>query len=271
VPELPEVEVTRRSVGPHLEGSVIRSARLGKPLRWPLGCCPSSLVGRKVLGVSRRGKYLILKLSQGNLLVHLGMSGRLLMCSHETPDGPHDHFELITSTACVRLRDPRRFGAVVFSDNLTHGPAAKLIGKLGVEPLSEEFTAQVLESACSRTRVSIKQLLLSGGVVAGIGNIYACEALYLAGISPDAPANGLKFQALERLRDAIQLLLNRSIGMGGSSLKDFLDAAGKKGGYQDMALVYGRSGRACQACGSAIKRFSQNQRATYHCPVCQTL
>ena len=188
MPELPEVEVTRRSFAAGIEGARIMAAALGKPLRWPLGCDAQALVGRQVLGVRRRGKYLLLDLSEGLLLIHLGMSGRLLFAPQLPAPGPHDHFELVTDQGVLRLHDPRRFGAVVYAPAQDAPVARKLLDGLGVEPLSPAFTVQQLYAGLRASRAPIKQVLLAGKVVVGVGNIYANESLFLAGIRLGAAA-----------------------------------------------------------------------------------
>lgn len=269
MPELPEVEVTRRSFGPRISGARVTAARIGKPLRWPLGCSVQSLVGQTVGNASRRGKYLWLPLDRGGLLLHLGMSGSLRFEAHPAPPGPHDHFELATDRGTLRLTDPRRFGAVVFAPAIDAGPAARLLAGLGLEPFDPRFTGSHLHAALRRRHGAIKQALLAGDIVVGAGNIYACEALFAAGIDPRARASSLSRPRCERLAAAVRATLERALDAGGTTLRDFRDAHGTAGAFQDEVRVYGRAGRACPACGTPVRRVVQGQRATYFCPRCQ--
>lgn len=269
MPELPEVEVTRRSLSHRIEGAHVRAARLGKPLRWPLGLAPQALVGRQVGPLQRRGKYLWMPLEPGGLLLHLGMSGSLRFEAALPPPGPHDHFELETDRGTLRLTDPRRFGAVVWSDGLDRAPAATLLARLGVEPLEPAFSASVLHAALHGRRVAIKQALLAGDVVVGVGNIYCSEALFEAGIDPQTPAGALDRLRCERLVAAVQDVLRRALAAGGSTLRDFRDAHGMGGAFQSQARVYDRAGLPCLRCGTPVRRIVQAQRATYFCPSCQ--
>ncbi|MDP2368633.1 bifunctional DNA-formamidopyrimidine glycosylase/DNA-(apurinic or apyrimidinic site) lyase [Rhodoferax sp.] len=269
MPELPEVEVTRMSFADRIAGASILAVRLGKPLRWPLGCSTEELVGRTVGAVRRRGKYLLLELDQGVLLVHLGMSGRLVFATVLPPAGPHDHFELTTSHGVLRLRDPRRFGAVVFTPTLEAPLAVKLLGGLGVEPLSAAFQAVAFHAQLKKRRLAIKQVLLAGDIVVGVGNIYASEALFMAGIRPTISASRLSLARAVRLHGAIREVLSRAIERGGSTLRDFSNAHGEDGRFQLDAMVYGRDGLECRVCHARIKCLRQGQRSTFFCPGCQ--
>jgi formamidopyrimidine-DNA glycosylase len=269
MPELPEVEVTRLSFASRIAGARIAQARMGKSLRWPLGVEPAQLVGKTVLGVRRRGKYLLLDLSEGLLLLHLGMSGSVSFDRDPGPAGTHDHFDLQTNQGLLRLNDPRRFGAVVFALNESDAVAQKLLGKLGVEPLGDAFNLQKFVTELKRRKAPIKQVLLAGEVVVGVGNIYASEALFLAGIRPTARACKLSRLRIARLRDAIRDVLARAVQKGGSTLRDFSNAQGESGYFQLEATVYGREGLPCKVCGSPIKAIRQGQRSTFFCPICQ--
>ncbi len=269
MPELPEVEVTRQSFASRIAGAQILATRVGKPLRWALGCEPRSLVGLTVGDVTRRGKYLWLPLQRGGLLMHLGMSGSLAFSEQPGDAGPHDHFDLVTSRGTLRLTDPRRFGAVVWSEGLHHDPAAKLLAVLGLEPFDPAFTGAHLHAALRGRRVAIKQVLLAGDVVVGAGNIYACEALFAAGIDPRARSGKLSKVRCEQLADAVRQILSRALALGGSTLRDFRDSHGMAGAFQLQAGVYGRAGAPCPSCGTAVRRVVQGQRATFFCPVCQ--
>lgn len=269
MPELPEVEVTRASFAHHIERARIAGLRLGKPLRWPLGIDPQALVGRQVLRVRRRGKYLLLDLDAGLLLVHLGMSGSLRFAPALPPPGPHDHADLVTSRGILRLNDPRRFGAVVYADGEACPRAVKLLGRLGAEPLEEGFAAGDFHAGLRRRQAPIKQVLLAGDLVVGVGNIYASEALFEAGIRPGIRAARLSLARATRLHAAVRQVLARAVQEGGSTLRDFSDAQGQGGYFQLRAMVYGRAGQPCRVCGTPIKTMRQGQRATYWCPACQ--
>lgn len=269
MPELPEVEVTRLGFAQRIQDAVVLGVALGKPLRWPIGCEPSVLIGRSVRGVGRRGKYLLLQLDQGLLLIHLGMSGSLRFDTALPPAGPHDHFGLRTTRGELRLHDPRRFGAVVYATDLDDPIACKLLGKLGVEPLSDDFDPVVFTTRMQALRAPIKQALLAGEVVVGVGNIYACEALFLAGIKPTTPAQSVGPGRLKKLHGAIKAVLARAVASGGSTLRDFSGADGQAGHFQAQANVYGRESQPCTVCSTPIRRLVQAQRSTYYCPKCQ--
>lgn len=275
MPELPEVEVTRRCVG-GIEGARVLALHMGKPLRWPLGIEPEALVGLQVGPVGRRGKYLWLPLLHqtpghdgGGLLWHLGMSGSLAFSAHLGPRGGHDHAELVTDRGQLRLTDPRRFGAVVWSPGLGELPASKLLASLGPEPFDPAWTPEALHSTLQGRRMAIKQALLSGDLVVGAGNIYASDALWQAGIDPRTPCARIGPARAARLHAAVRQVLAEAIDAGGSTLRDFRNAHGEVGQYQGQARVYGRAGEACSRCGVTIRRIVQGQRATYFCPGCQ--
>ena len=269
MPELPEVEVTRLSFAERIAGARIISARLGKPLRWPLGLDPQALRGRRVDAVRRRGKYLLVDLDEGVLLLHLGMSGALSFGSHRPPAGPHDHFDLDTDRGLLRLHDPRRFGAVVYAPHESAPIAHKLLGGLGVEPLSDQFDLATFHQGLRQRRAPIKQVLLAGDLVVGVGNIYASEALFRAGIRPTVAACRLSKPRAERLRVAIREVLARALQVGGSTLRDFSNAQGQSGYFQLEMLVYDLAGQPCRQCGTRIRQIRQGQRSTFFCPACQ--
>ena len=270
MPELPEVEISRRSFAEALQGAQLQSLQLGKPLRWPLGVAPEQLVGARLGLAERRGKYIWLPLGDaGGLLLHLGMSGALALDDGSTPLGPHQHAALLTDRGRLVLTDPRRFGAVVWSPSIDQDPARKLLAGLGAEPFDPLLTASALRKAWVGRRVAVKQALLAGDVVVGAGNIYACEALFLAGIRPSTPAGRVSLARCERLLAAVREVLAKALELGGSTLRDFSDAHGVAGAYQQQAGVYGREGKACTRCGATIKRIVQAQRSTYYCPSCQ--
>ena len=275
MPELPEVEVTRLSFASRIEGATVRAARLGKPLRWPLGCDTDELIGQVVGAALRRGKYLWLPLGRTaaqrgpGLLMHLGMSGSLQFGQQLAERGVHDHFELETTHGSLRLTDPRRFGAVVWSPSLDQGAAATLLAGLGMEPFDPRFNGAVLHAGLQRRRVAVKQALLGGHIVVGAGNIYACEALFQAGIDPRTRSDRISRPRAERLAQAVQKTLANALALGGSTLRDFRDAHGMAGAFQNQAQVYGREGQPCQVCSTSIKRLVQGQRSTFFCPQCQ--
>ena len=281
MPELPEVEVTRQSFAQQIAGAQIRQARLGKPLRWPLGIEVGELVQARVLDVRRRGKYLLLDLQKPGwdgaiLLVHLGMSGSLSFVRVGEPiaeAGAHDHFDLVTTQGVLRLNDPRRFGAVVFAPGVQSTTARKLLGHLGMEPLDDStpdrFDLNAFFAGLKTRSAAIKQVLLAGELVVGVGNIYASESLFLAGIRPTTKAHSISRRRAGLLFDAIRAVLARAVQAGGSTLKDFSSADGKTGYFQLQAAVYGRAGEPCRVCSSLVKTIRQGQRSTFFCPVCQ--
>ncbi len=269
MPELPEVEVTRLSFADRIAGAVITDLRMGKPLRWPLGVEARSLVGQCIHGVRRRGKYLLLDLDDGLLLLHLGMSGSLNFAPHQPSPGTHDHMDLQTDRGTLRLHDPRRFGAVVWAPSEASPQAHKLLARLGVEPLNGGFEAAAFHAALRQRKAAIKQVLLVGDIVVGVGNIYASEALFMAGIRPTVRACKVSRPRADRLHAAIIDVLTRAVRQGGSSLRDFVSAEGKTGYFQLEAAVYGRAGQPCRVCGTPIRSILQGQRSTFYCPTCQ--
>lgn len=277
MPELPEVEVTRRSLVPGILNAKVIRVALGKPLRWPLGIAPDALVGLQINAVERRGKYLLFKMvgrgagggGGGWLLLHLGMSGSLLFDAGTLATGPHDHFVLWTTSGMLRMRDHRRFGAVVFVDDLFQPLALKLLGQLGSEPLSDDFDPVAFSLAMRRSKVPVKQLLLGGRIVVGVGNIYASEVLFQSGIHPCRPGQHLTDASLLRLHAAIRQVLANAVARGGTTLRDFSSADGQAGHFQTDVKVYGREGLPCVDCGHPVHRVIQGQRSTYFCAVCQ--
>lgn len=280
MPELPEVETTRRSLSPALEGQRVLAVRLGKPLRWPLGVEPAALVGHRIGALQRRGKYLWMPLaqpvSQGGLLLHLGMSGSLVWHGHSggghgnaPPAGVHDHFDLITHGGVLRLTDPRRFGAVVWSGSPAVDPAKKLLARLGSEPFDDALNDASFHAALKQHRSAVKVVLLSGRVLVGAGNIYACEALFDAGIDPRLRADRISAPRAARLLAALRLVLARAIEAGGTTLRDYRNADGEAGQFQHEARVYGRDGQPCVACAAPLRRIVQGQRSTFFCARCQ--
>jgi len=269
MPELPEVEVTRQSFADRIAGARVTGLRLGLPLRWSLGCEGARLAGQTVLGVRRRGKYLLMDLSEGLLLWHLGMSGSLRFDTTLPAPGKHDHVDLLTDRGVLRLPDPGRLGAAVFALDEDDPVAVKLLGGLGVEPLGLGFDPQAFHAALRKRRAPIKQVLLAGDVVVGVGNIYASEALFAAGIRPTRRAHLLTRPQAQRLHAAVRDVLARALALGGSTLKDFKNAHGESGYFQMDAMVYDRAGLPCRVCGTPIKTLRQGQRSTFYCPQCQ--
>ena len=270
MPELPEVETTRRGLEPLLVGQRIRAAVVrNRALRQPVPRrLPQLLAGATVRSLARRGKYLLADCGSGTLIVHLGMSGRLWVVDRATPPTRHDHFDLVLeSGTVVRLRDPRRFGLVLWQggDPLAH----PLLAEIGPEPLSHEFDGSALHAATRNRSAAIKLVLMDSHVVAGVGNIYANEALFRAGISPRTAARRLSQGRCDILAAGIRETLELAIRAGGSSLRDYVRSDGMAGNYQSQFLVYDRAGEACRRCGAKIRSVRQGQRSTFYCPKCQ--
>jgi formamidopyrimidine-DNA glycosylase len=269
MPELPEVETVRRGLAPYLEGHRLLGARIREPrLRWPVATDLDDLLrDRRVRRLDRRGKYLLLRLDSGCLICHLGMSGSLRLEMAGAPPGKHDHLDLLLEDdRILRYRDPRRFGAFIWSEDPEHHP---LLAHLGVEPLSPEFDGERLHALCRGRSTSIKALLMDARRLAGVGNIYANEALFHAGIHPLLAAGRLSRPRCDKLAVAVRDTLTRAIAAGGSSLRDFVDAGGNPGYFQQSYFVYERAGEPCRACGTSIRRIRQGGRSTYFCPRCQ--
>lgn len=268
MPELPEVETTRRGIAPHLVGRVCSGARVRQPmLRWPVPELDGVLSGSTLEAVERRAKYLLLRFGHGTLIVHLGMSGSLRVLPAATAPRTHDHVDLLFDSTCLRLHDPRRFGAVLWTqdDPMTH----PLLRQLGPEPLSDAFDGAHLQRAAKGRRSAIKNLLMDGHVVVGVGNIYATEALFRAGIHPGRASGRVARARLDRLADEVKTVLTYAIGRGGTTLRDFLNESGEPGYFAQELLVYGRAGQACRHCGSLIRTRRIGQRASAYCPHCQ--
>ncbi len=269
MPELPEVETVLRGLKPHLEGAQLAGAAVRNPhLRWPVPAdLDARLRGRTVRALSRRGKYLLLELDRGQLILHLGMSGSLRILTRPDPPGPHDHVDLLLEGgACLRLRDARRFGAILLSDAHALHP---LLHHLGIEPLDPAFDGNRLHALTRGRRTAIKQVLMDARLIVGLGNIYANEALFHAGIDPRLPAGRLTRARCAALASAIRATLELAIAAGGSTLRDFVDSAGRPGYFQQDYAVYGRAGEPCRRCGHAIAGFRQGGRSSFACPVCQ--
>lgn len=272
MPELPEVEVTRRGVEPHLVGHRVSAVALRHSgLRWPfpdeLG---TTLSGRLVRSVGRRGKYLLLHFDHGCLIIHLGMSGHLRVLPSSTAPQKHDHFDLVLGKQLLRMNDPRRFGAVLWHP-ATDGPVTGhvLLAKLGTEPLEEGFTPHLLYRMTRKRSAPIKQVLLAGDVVVGVGNIYASESLFRAGINPQTAANRIGLARYRKLELEIRAVLAAAIEQGGSTLRDFIAVNGQSGYFQQNYFVYDRAGQACRVCGAEVRQIRQGQRSTFYCANCQ--
>jgi len=270
MPELPEVETSRRGIAPHIEGRkvkhvIVRDTRL----RWPI---PSDLAlrleGEKLLGVTRRGKYLLLQFPLGYVLMHLGMSGNVRIVGSKEAAVKHDHVDIVFSgDKILRLNDPRRFGAVLWTSEAVS--EHELIRHLGPEPLSEDFTLVGLYKRSRKRKQAVKTLIMDSRVVVGVGNIYANEALFKAGIRPSKAAGLVSKAAYERLYNEIREVLRRAIEQGGTTLKDFVGGDGKPGYFKQELLVYGRGGKPCTVCKKPLKEIRLGQRSTVYCTSCQ--
>ncbi len=272
MPELPEVEVTRRGVAPHLEGHAVTGVVLRRAgLRWPFPVdLPALLCGRSIGLTGRRGKYLLIGFAHGTLIIHLGMSGHLRILPLDSAPQKHDHFDLQVGSQLLRLTDPRRFGAVLWHPAQDGDVEQHLLLRgLGVEPFGASFSGQLLYRQTRLRRAAIKQVLLAGDIVVGVGNIYASESLFRAGINPKTPANRIGPARFEKLAQAICDILAAAITQGGSTLRDFMGADGQSGYFQQSYFVYGRTGAACRVCGGAIRQIKQGQRSTFYCVNCQ--
>lgn len=269
MPELPEVETTRRGIEPHLVGRSVTSLDVRQPkLRWPVPDHLSQLLpGRAVQSVERRGKYLLIRFDCGELLVHLGMSGSLRVVDKTKSPGKHDHVDLtLNDGKCLRLTDPRRFGAVLWQ---AEGELHELLAHLGPEPLSDQFDADYLIERAKGRKTAIKTFIMDSKVVVGVGNIYANEALFAAGIHPKRAAGQISRVRMERLVDEIKRVLAAAIMQGGTTLKDFVGSDGKPGYFKQELNVYGRRGEPCVTCERPLKEIRLGQRSTVYCSHCQ--
>ncbi len=270
MPELPEVETTRRGIAPHVQGAQVQAVRIYDPrLRWPVPeTLAAELPGQSIRQVERRAKYLLLQAERGCLLLHLGMSGSLRILNRTVAPEEHDRLDLcFNSGKLLRLRDPRRFGSVHWSrDEIRHHP---LLARLGPEPLGAEFNGEHLYRRSRGRRAAVKSFLMDGRNVAGIGNIYANEALFQAGISPSRPAGRISRARYQRLADAVRSVLERAIEAGGTTLRDFVNSAGNPGYFQLQMDVYARGDQPCPRCTGTIRAQRQQQRTSYFCPRCQ--
>ena len=269
MPELPEVETTRRGLLPRLQGRTLRHIEVRNPhLRWPVpDDLDARLAGLTLKDLSRRGKYLLFDFGAATQIVHLGMSGSLRLAGSDEPAALHDHVDWrFDDGTILRLRDPRRFGAVLWTDDAAQHP---LLARLGPEPLTPAFDAAYLHAQCRRRNVAIKQVVMDAHVVVGVGNIYASESLFYAGIRPATAARRLSRPACTRLAASIKQVLTAAIAAGGSSLRDYVASDGELGYFQLQTRVYDRAGLPCKTCATPIRRIVQGQRASFYCPACQ--
>lgn len=271
MPELPEVETTRRGLEPHVRRRRIVALEVyERRLRWPVAArLPAAVAGQRIAGISRRAKYLLLELQFGTLLVHLGMSGNLRVVKVGEPRRTHDHFDLVLDSGkALRFNDPRRFGSLLYTraDPERH----PLLKHLAPEPFDAAFDAQYLWRVTRRRRVAIKQLLMNSHLVVGVGNIYASEALFRARIAPGRRAATLSRAETAQLLRAVRAVLAQAIRAGGTTLRDYVGADGAPGYFRQRLYVYERAGKPCRRCGTAVRTRTQGQRSTYYCPACQT-
>ncbi len=270
MPELPEVETSRRGIEPHIKGKLFKTVTVRQPkLRWPVpDTLAVDLPNLRLDSVERRGKYLLLNTASGTLILHLGMSGNLRITSADQPVGKHDHIDFMFDDGTVlRFNDQRRFGAVLWTDAaiMSH----PLLASLGPEPLLADFNADYLQQRAARRNVPLKSLIMDSHVVVGVGNIYASESLFLAGLLPTRPAGQLSYAEHEALTAAIKTVLQQSIDQGGTTLRDFAQADGKPGYFKQSLRVYGRAGADCLRCAAPIQQVKIGQRASYFCANCQ--
>ena len=271
MPELPEVETTRRGIRPSLAGRQVTGMVLReRRLRWPIPRgLPARLAGQRILDVRRRAKYLLIDLERGTLIAHLGMSGSLRVLPAGTPPLTHDHYDLVLESGrCLRFNDPRRFGCLLW----VTGDAGRhrLLANLGPEPLERGFDADYLAARARGRRVAVKQFLMDQRIVVGVGNIYASEALFRAGVDPRRAAGRVSAERLERVVAAVRDVLRAAIRHGGTTLRDYVNADGAPGYFSQDLCVYERVGQPCRRCGDAIRQVVQGQRSTYFCPTCQS-
>ena len=270
LPELPEVETTRRGIIEHVKGKVVKQIVIRQPsLRWPISesLCPE-LTGQEILDVQRRGKYLLLRAETGTLLIHLGMSGSLRILAHLLTPGKHDHVDLLfPDKSCLRFTDPRRFGCFLWHKGEIS--EHKLLRKLGPEPLTDEFDGSYLHSLSRKRNAPIKSFIMDSHVVVGVGNIYANEALFMSGVHPKRAAGRIALPRYQILANHIKLVLSNAIDVGGTTLRDFTNSSGNPGYFKQSLKVYGRGGAACKNCCTELKEIRLGQRSTVYCPKCQ--
>ncbi|MAM69859.1 MAG: DNA-formamidopyrimidine glycosylase [Gammaproteobacteria bacterium] len=270
MPELPEVETTRRGIEPHIRGKNIREVKVRQPqLRWPVSAeIQRELPGQRIRGVKRRGKYLLLETGAGYLLIHLGMSGSLRIVKEKDATKKHDHVDIILNNGSIlRYHDPRRFGCILWAGQEPYKHV--LLEGLGPEPLESDFNADYLFARSRKRNMAVKSFLMDSHVVVGVGNIYANEALFRAGVSPRRKAGKVSRAAYERLVIAIKDILQQAITQGGTTLRDFVGGDGEPGYFKQSLAVYGRGGEACVQCTRPLKEIRLGQRSTVYCTHCQ--
>lgn len=268
MPELPEVETTRRGIDPHVVGRCVSSVEVREArLRWPVDeALPELVSGQQILRTRRRAKYLLIDLETHTLMLHLGMSGSLRVMPAQAAPLFHDHLDIVLDDGnCLRYNDPRRFGSLHLLTTDDH----PLLRHLGPEPLSPDFDGAWLHQKARGRRMAVKQFLMDGHVVVGVGNIYANEALFMAGIRPDRAAGRISLERYQRLATAVKALLAAAIKQGGTTLRDFVGSDGKPGYFAQQLSVYGRSGLACRQCAAGLREIRQGNRSSVYCPSCQ--
>ncbi|MCE3251203.1 MAG: bifunctional DNA-formamidopyrimidine glycosylase/DNA-(apurinic or apyrimidinic site) lyase [Cellvibrio sp.] len=269
MPELPEVETTLRGIAPHVVGQKVTGIVIRQPrLRWPITVgFAEAAAGRRLVNASRRGKYLLLDFGNGHALIHLGMSGSLRIVKTDEPPSFHDHFDLVFGKLALRYCDPRRFGCLLWIEEKPE--LHKLLVDLGPEPLTDTFTADYLYARTRKRSQAVKQFIMDSKIVVGVGNIYANESLFMAGIKPTRKAGTLTRKNCEDLVRDIKFVLQRSIDQGGTTLRDFVGGDGKPGYFKQELLVYGRGGEPCNLCKKPLKEVRINDRTTVYCVDCQ--
>jgi formamidopyrimidine-DNA glycosylase len=270
MPELPEVETTRRGVDPHVVGRKIVALNVYEPrLRWRVAdTMAAEVAGQKIKRTGRRAKYLLLELESGTLILHLGMSGSLRVLPADTPRLTHDHFDLLLDSGLtLRFNDPRRFGSLHYTTGNLDEHA--LLKRLAPEPLNDAFNTEYLWRITRKRKVSIKQLLMNSSLVVGVGNIYASEALFRARIRPKRMAKSLTRAEVSKLTRAVRDVLKMAIKVGGTTLRDYVGADGEPGYFRQKLYVYERGGEACRVCATPVRQITQGQRSTYYCATCQ--
>jgi len=267
MPELPEVETTKNGLEILLSKKTITKVEIFNPnLRWKVDrSIISKLDNKTIYSFSRRGKYILFNFDRGHLMIHLGMSGKINVVDIDQPLKKHDHFLLHFDNKVMRFNDPRRFGSIFYLDRLSH----ELIDKLGVEPLEDSFDKNYLFKNSRNKTQNVKALIMDSKIVVGVGNIYACESLYKAGINPKTKSNKISKQRYLNLTENIKKVLTKAIKAGGTTLQDFAKVDGKPGYFSQELSVYGRENENCYNCNGKIKRIIQNQRSTFYCPKCQ--
>ncbi|MGB1239789.1 MAG: bifunctional DNA-formamidopyrimidine glycosylase/DNA-(apurinic or apyrimidinic site) lyase [Pseudomonadales bacterium] len=269
MPELPEVETTCRGIAPHIVSKTVEAVIVRQPkLRWPIPENIASLIeGQVLIEVRRRAKYVLLCFARGQVIIHLGMSGSLRILTWDVPALKHDHFDIqFSDNTTLRLTDPRRFGAVLWQEE---GALLSIFAQLGPEPLEDGFTLAGFLAQAKKRKTTIKQFIMDNKVVVGVGNIYAAEALFAAGINPNRAANSIGRARMEKLYTAIKYILGAAITQGGTTLKDFVGGDGQPGYFAQELQVYGRKGLQCNSCRSELREVTLGQRSSVYCPKCQ--